>query len=478
MDDRAGTTMSPPATGTSETADPADVVARLRSFADTGRTQPLSWRLAQLDGLSRLLAEHGHELEAALAADLGKAPTEAHLTEIGVLTQEIAHTRANLRRWLEPQTVSVPWQYQPARASLVLEPLGVMLVMAPWNYPVLLLLAPLVGALAAGNAVLLKPSELAPRTAETIARLLPRFVEGVAVVTGGPARSSAVLAERFDHIVFTGSARVGRIVMTAAARHLTPVTLELGGKSPAWVDSTTDLPAAARRIAWAKLVNAGQTCVAPDYLLAPPEVAEELAPLLSQEMVRMYGTDAAQSPDFGRIITTEHAERLQRLVSDSVAAGARTVLGGPADPANRFVPPTILADVTPDSPAMAEEIFGPVLPIVPVAGIDDAIGLIRSREKPLALYAFTDDSEVRTRLLRETSSGALGFDVPLLQAAIPTLPFGGVGGSGMGAYHGEASVRAFSHAKPVVRKPLLPDTLAAIRPPFSALRQAVARRLL
>lgn len=475
MSDSAAT---PAGSETTQRADPAAVVARLRAYAHSGRTQPLSWRLAQLDGLAALLAEHGHELEAALAADLGKAPTEAHLTEIGVLTEEIAHTRANLRRWLEPQSVPVPWQYQPARASLVLEPLGVMLVIAPWNYPVLLLLAPLVGALAAGNAVLLKPSELAPRTAETIARLVPRYLEGVAVVTGGPERSSEVLAERFDHIVFTGSARVGRIVMTAAAKHLTPVTLELGGKSPAWVDASTDLATAARRIAWAKLVNAGQTCVAPDHLLAPPEVAEELEPLLTRAMVRMYGSDPAQSPDFGRIITTEHTERLQRLVSDSVAAGARVVLGGPADPATRFVPPTILADVAPDSPVMGEEVFGPVLPIVPVDGLDEAIGFIRAGEKPLALYAFTADSEVRTRLLRETSSGALGFDVPLLQAAIPDLPFGGVGGSGMGAYHGAASVRAFSHAKPVLRKPLLPDTLAAIRPPFTALRQAVARRLM
>ncbi len=464
---------------TSPPTEPAAVVVRrLRDHFDSGVTKPLSWRLEQLDRLGALLTDHGRELEEALAADLGKAPTESHLTEIGVLLEEIRHTRRHLRSWLAPQRVSVPWQYQPARASIVLEPLGVMLVVAPWNYPVLLLLGPLVGALAAGNTAVLKPSELAPRTAAVLADLVPRHVDGVAVVTGDAERTTELLRERFDHIVYTGGARVARIVMTAAAQHLTPVTLELGGKSPAWIDGTTDLPAAARRIAWGKLVNAGQTCVAPDYLLAPPDVARALEPLLAREIEEMYGPEPAASPDFGRIVSTEHASRLARMVADSVAAGARAVVGGEADVAQRYVPPTVLADVTPDSPAMTEEIFGPVLPIVPVADLDAAIALVRAGEKPLALYAFTSDSQVRTRLLRETSSGAVGFDVPLIQASMPSLPFGGVGASGTGAYHGETSVRSFSNAKPVVRKPLLPDTLAAIRPPFTGLRRALARRLL
>src|SRR5699024_2095710 len=414
----------------------------------------------------------------ALLADLRKPATESHLTEIGVLQAEIRHTRRHLRSWLTPRRVRVPWQYRPARASVVLEPLGVMLVIAPWNYPVLLLLGPLVGAIAAGNTTVLKPSEHAPRTAEAIASLVPRYLDGVAVVTGDADRTSELLRERFDHIVYTGGARVGRIVMTAAAQPLTPVTLELGGKSPAWVDETTHLPAAARRIAWSKLVNAGQTCVAPDYVLAPPAVARDLEPLLARAITDMYGHDPASSPDYGRIVSREHTERLQRLVRDSVTAGARVVLGGEPDPAGRYVPPTVLGDVAPDSPAMAEEIFGPVLPIVPVADLDAAIGLIRGGEKPLALYAFTADSTTRTRLLRETSSGAVGFDVPLIQASLPTIPFGGVGGSGMGAYHGETSVRSFSHARPVVRKALLPETLAAVRPPFTALRRALVRRLL
>jgi len=456
----------------------ADVVQRVRERFDTGVTRPLSWRLAQLDRMVALLTENAGEIERALHADLHKSPTESHLTEIGVLLEEIRHTRKHLRGWLAPQRVSVPWQYQPARASLVLEPLGTVLVIAPWNYPVFLLLGPLVGVLAAGNTAVLKPSELAPHTAEVLERLVPRYLDGVAVVTGGPDRTTELLRERVDHIVFTGGGRVARIVMAAAAEHLTPVTLELGGKSPAWVDATTDLPAAARRLAWGKLVNAGQTCVAPDYLLAPPDVARALEPLLAREIRAMYGADPAASPDFGRIVTSEHAARLERMVSESVAAGARVVVGGKADVAARYVPPTVLADVTPDSPVMAEEIFGPVLPIVPVPDLGAAITHVRSGDKPLALYAFTADEGVRARLLRETSSGAVGFDVPLVQASMPSLPFGGVGASGTGAYHGEASVKAFSHAKPVVRKPLLPDTLAAVRPPFTAVRRALARRLL
>ncbi len=458
--------------------DPHAVVQALRVHVASGATRSLSWRLDQLDRLAGLLTDNARELEAALACDLGSSPTEGYLTEIGVLLEEIRYTRRHLRTWLAPRRVHVPWQYRPARASIVLEPLGVVLVIAPWNYPVLLLLSPLVGALAAGNTAVLKPSELAPATAAALERLVPLYLPGVAVVTGGAERTTELLRERFDHIVYTGGSRVGRIVMEAAARHLTPVTLELGGKSPAWVDSTTDLAAAARRIAWGKLVNAGQTCVAPDHVLAPPDVARDLEPLLAREITRMYGPDPSRSPDFGRIVSREHAARLVRLVEESVAHGARVVVGGEADVAARFVPPTVLADVAPSSPVMAEEVFGPVLPIVPVADLDAAIDLVRGGEKPLALYAFTTDEHAQQRLVAETSSGAVGIDVPLVHASMPTLPFGGVGGSGFGAYHGEASVRTFSHAKPVVHKRLSPDTLAAIRPPFTPARRFLARRLL
>lgn len=455
----------------------AEVVARLRTRFDSDATKPLSWRQAQLGGLDRMVVEHEEELTGALHADLGKSPTESLISEIGVLREEIAHVRKHLRGWLRPRSAPVPWQYQPARASVVLEPLGVVLVIAPWNYPVLLLLGPLVGALAAGNTAVLKPSELAPHTAATLARLVPRYVDGVEVVTGGVPETTALLDQRFDHIVYTGGARVARIVMTAAAKQLTPVTLELGGKSPVWVDGTTDLPAAARRIAWSKYLNAGQTCVAPDYVLAPPEVARRLEPLLAAAITRLYGPDPEASPDLGRIVSVEHAERLAALVAESVAGGARLVTGGRADPAVRYVSPTVLADVEPGSPLMAEEIFGPVLPIVPVADLDAAIAVVRAGEKPLALYAFTSDGDARARLLRETSSGAVGFDVPLVHASIPTIPFGGVGGSGMGAYHGETGLRTFSHAKPVVRKPLRPETLAVVRPPFTRARRSLVRRL-
>ncbi|MFC4554013.1 aldehyde dehydrogenase family protein [Georgenia faecalis] len=454
-----------------------DVVADLRATFDSGRTKPFTWREAQLEGLDRLLAENGAELEAALAADLGKSATEAYLTEIGFLRTELAHVRARFRRWLAPQRVPVPLSLRPARASIIREPLGVVLVIAPWNYPVQLTFGPLIGALAAGNTALLKPSELTPTVSATIARLVPRYLDGVAVVEGGPEETGEVLAQRFDHIVYTGGSRVARIVMRAAAEHLTPVTLELGGKSPAWVDGTTDLRTAARRLAWGKFLNAGQTCVAPDYVLAPPDVARRLEPLLAEAVADMYGPDPRNSPDYGRIISAHHHARVVELLEGSVAAGARVVTGGEHD-GEAYLAPTVLADVGLDSPAMAEEIFGPVLPLVAVDGIAEAVAVIRAGEKPLALYAFTEDARTRRTLLRETSSGAVVFGAPAVHLAVPSLPFGGVGGSGMGSYHGEHSVRTLSHPKPVLRKPSSPDTLALIRPPFTGLKERLARRLM
>src|SRR5690606_26954032 len=259
----------------------------------------LATRLARLAALDDLLREHGADLQQALVADLGKSPTESWLTEIGVVRAEIRHVRRHLPRWGASRRVGVPWQLWPARAEIGMDPLGVMCIIAPWNYPVQLLLSPLVGAIAAGNAAVLKPSELAPRVAQLLARLIPQYVDLAMVIEGGPQETAELLRERFDHIVYTGGARVARQVMAAAARHLTPVTLELGGKSPVWVDGTTDLAAAARRIVWGKLVNAGQTCVAPDHVLAPPDVARALEPLLAREIARMYGPDPATSRDFG-----------------------------------------------------------------------------------------------------------------------------------------------------------------------------------
>ncbi|WP_348787220.1 aldehyde dehydrogenase family protein [Leifsonia sp. NPDC080035] len=461
--------MSPDAAVIPQTAD------ALRTAFDRGVTKPLSWRLGQLDALRRMLTERAAEFEDALLADLAKNPTESQIAEIGFVVGEIDHVRRHLRRWLRPRRVSVPGALLPARASTVLEPVGVVLVIAPWNYPVQLLLAPLVGALAAGNAVVLKPSELAPATSAAMARLVPEYLDrrAVAVVEGGVEETTALLAERWDHIFYTGNGRVGRIVAAAAVEHLTPVTLELGGKSPVYVDDSVDLAATARRIAWGKFMNAGQTCVAPDYILAPRSVAGPLAAALTDAVRDLYGADPAQSPDYGRIVNDRQFERLTGMLGSGT-----TATGGERDASARYIAPTVLVDVPRDAPAMSEEIFGPVLPIVTVDDLDDAIRFIRSGDKPLALYVFTERAAVKRRILTETSSGAVGFGVPAAHLAVAGLPFGGVGESGAGAYHGERSLRTFSHEKAVLSKALKPDTLQLIYPPYTEAKDRFARGLL
>ncbi|MFI1798115.1 aldehyde dehydrogenase family protein [Streptomyces sp. NPDC020379] len=430
---------------------PADVVARLRATFRTGRTKPVAWRTTQLRGLRTMLTEEGAALAAALHEDLGKSAYEAYRTEIDFTIREIDHTLDHLDAWLRPEPAPVPAHLDGATAWTQYDPLGVVLVIAPWNYPAQLLLAPVVGALAAGNAVVAKPSELAPATSAALARLLPRYLDAdaVAVVTGGIPETTALLEQRFDHIFYTGNGTVGRIVMTAAARHLTPVTLELGGKSPVFVDKGTDLTVVAARLAAGKFLNAGQTCVAPDYVLTDPETARALEPALARAVEELYGSDPATSETYGRIINERHFDRLSALLGSG-----RVVTGGGTDRATKYIAPTVLADVDPEAPVMREEIFGPLLPVVTVAGLDEAIAFINDRDKPLALYAFTESEATRRRLAAETSSGGLGFGLPLAHLTVSDLPFGGVGESGMGNYHGRYSIETFSHRKAVLEKPL------------------------
>ncbi|MDH6139431.1 aldehyde dehydrogenase (NAD+) [Kitasatospora sp. GP30] len=465
-------------TATTDTADstgPAATVSRLHAAFATGRTKPLAWRKAQLRALRRLLVEQEAAFTAALRADLGKSAAEAYTTEIGFTITEIDHTLRHLDRWVRPRRIPVPLALQPARARTVREPLGTVLIISPWNYPLQLALAPLVGALAAGNCAVVKPSELAPATSAALADWLPRTLDrqAVAVVEGGVPETTALLKQRFDHVFYTGNGTVGRVVMTAAARHLTPVTLELGGKSPVVVEPGTDLATAARRIAWGKFMNAGQTCVAPDYVLAIGDTATALERHLTAAIREMYGTDPAKSPDYGRIVNERHFERLAALLSDG-----RIVTGGDHDRADRYLAPTVLADVDPEAPVMREEIFGPVLPIVRVPDLDAAIAFITARDKPLALYAFTSSPTTKRRLASETSSGALAFGVPNAHIAVPGLPFGGVGESGLGGYHGAHSIDTFSHTKSVLDKPLLADPLRLAYPPFTAVKSRLLRRLL
>ena len=449
-------------------------VQRMRDGFDSGRSRPIAWRRDQLGALRRLLVENQGALQDALFSDLRKSPTESDLTEIGILVREIDHTLRHLGRWLRPRRVPVPLVLLPSTAQIVREPLGVVTVIAPWNYPVQLLLAPLIGAIAAGNTVVLKPSELAVATSTLIARLVPAYLDrdAVVVVEGGIPQTTELLAQRVDHIFYTGNGVVARIVLQAAALNLTPVTLELGGKSPVWVDGTADLASVARRIAWGRFANAGQTCVAPDYVLTTPAVAARLEPLLVSAIAALYGADPQTSPDYGRIVNKRQFDRLAGMLDQG-----RLVTGGAVDAAGLYIAPTVLADVDVTSPVMTDEIFGPILPIVTVPGLADAIEFIGARDKPLALYAFTRSRAAVRALLTRTSSGAVGLGAPMSHLMVPGLPFGGVGASGMGSYHGERSVALFSHDKSVLRTPAHPDVLGLVAAPYARRRTRLVRRL-
>lgn len=457
-------------------------VTTARAVFDEARTRPLSWRRAQLRAVAAMLKNHSSEIEEALHQDLRKSGAEARMTEIGVVTAEIQHILKNLGRWARARPIRLPAFLQPAHGRMIPEPLGVVLVIAPWNYPLQLTLSPLVGVLAAGNAAVVKPSEVTSNVSALLARLIPRYLdpEAVHVVEGGVDETTALLEQRFDHIVYTGNGRVGRIVMRAAAEHLTPVTLELGGKSPAWFDDDANLDAAARRIAWSAFINAGQTCIAPDYLMTTRDRVAPLTEALQRAVRQMWGKDPQRSPDYGRIVSRHHYDRLMDSLS-----GVEPAVGGGSDRADLFIEPTVThhepqrsaesGSRLDDTALMQEEIFGPILPIVAVDSPDEAIEIINAGEKPLAVYVFAAEDEVREAFEEQTSSGSVVHDAALIQAAAPTLAFGGVGGSGIGSYHGHASFRRFSHEKPVLRKPLHPDTLRIVQPPLRGVKSLISR---
>lgn len=449
------------------------VVERLRATFDSGRTRMAVWRQEQLERLGALVAERGAELVSALQADLGKPTLEAWAADVGAVKLEAASARKSLKRWMRPEKVPTPLNMRPARSRIVREPLGVVLIIAPWNYPVQLLLSPLVGAIAAGNAAVLKPSEVTAHTSAALARFVPEYLDNdaVAVVEGGVDETTALLQQRFDHIFYTGNGRIARIVMEAAARHLTPVTLELGGKSPCIVDREVDVELAARRIAWGKFLNAGQTCIAPDYVLVHEEREEELVEALRRTVAQFYGEAPKASADLARIADGRHHARLAALLKDGDVA-----VGGEVDPEERFIAPTVLRHVDPEAPIMQEEIFGPILPVLPVASLGDAIRFVNAREKPLALYLFSNDPASEERVVRETSSGGTCINGTLWQLANPRLPFGGVGPSGMGAYHGRHSFETFSHRKAVVTKGRRFDP-KVMYPPYGRLKTALVKRL-
>ncbi|WP_417681228.1 aldehyde dehydrogenase family protein [Pseudidiomarina aquimaris] len=448
-----------------------DMMQRLRHSYISGLTRPLSWRINQLKQLQLMLEEHENDLLKALESDLGKSKAEGWLTELGYLNSDIDYTCKHLRKWMRGKRVSQPLMAWPGKSFLHPEPLGVVLIIGAWNYPLQLLLSPLVAALAAGNCAVVKPSELAPRTANIIAKLLPDYLanQAVQVVTGGAEVAQELLAQRFDHIMYTGGGRVGRIVMEAAAKHLTPVTLELGGKSPAVVLDDADITTAARRIAWGKWLNAGQTCIAPDYVLVADSRRDEFIAALKQAVEDFYGTDASDANDYGRIVNEQHWQRLVGYLEQGTV-----VHGGDHDRQQRFLAPTILTEVAVDSPVMEEEIFGPILPVLSVPNLASAVEFIRERDKPLALYGFSASKRALQQLTEQTHAGNQCNNDTLMFMLNPELPFGGVGPSGMGRYHGKFGFDTFSHQKAVMQRPFWFDPKFRY-PPYTSFKQKLLR---
>jgi aldehyde dehydrogenase (NAD+) len=433
----------------------ADSVHRQRAFFQTGATRAPDFRREQLQKFSAALERHEARLLAALHDDLRKSSIQAYTTELGLLQAEIRHALKNLSRWSAPARRRTPWFVAPARGWVQPEPFGVALILGPWNYPIQLLLVPLVSAIAAGNCAVLKPSELAPRTAEAVAALVSEtFADNfVSIFNGGVDVAEALLRERFDKIFFTGSTRVGRMVLAAAAKHLTPVTLELGGKCPVIVCADARLELAARRIAWGKFMNAGQTCVAPDFVLVEREARDTFVAAMKKALHEFYGDDPAQCEDYGRIVNQAHFERLVNYLRDG-----KVVHGGRHDAKDLFITPTILADVSPDAAVMQEEIFGPVLPVLEFDKLDDALTLLRGKPTPLALYVFTRDRATEARVLADARSGGACVNDVVSHMIGAGLPFGGLGESGMGSYHGRAGFDTFSHQRAVLWRATWLDT--------------------
>jgi len=425
------------------------IISHQRQYFESGATMSLAARRQALTDLRSGIVKYQERLQEALREDVGKSPTESYMTEIGQVLGEIDYTLKHLKRWMRPQRRPTALANFPAHTKIISSPYGVVLVMSPWNYPVNLSLSPLVGALAAGNCCVIKPSELSPATAITIGQLiedsLPKAL--VTVVNGGIDLAQRLLEQHFDHILYTGSIQVGKIVMECAAKHLTPVTLELGGKSPAIVTKSAPMRLTARRIAFGKYLNVGQTCVAPDYILVEECVHDTLLTLLKEEITKMYGDNALEEPHYGKIVNRRHFDRIMRLITPSKVA-----FGGQADPETLRIAPTILDGVSSSDPVMQEKIFGPLLPIISVKDIDEAYTFVQQRPHPLALYLFTADRKTEEYIMQGLQYGGGCVNDVISHIVARNLPFGGVGDSGMGAYHGRYSFLTFSHLKSIVKQ--------------------------
>ena len=432
----------------------AEQIEKLRSTYRSGKTHPIQWRIQQLQQVKKMTLENEQKIQDALYADLGKCKQESWLAEISYMSVEIDHCIKHLRKWMNPRKVSTPLIAQPGKSYIQPEPLGVVMIMGAWNYPWQLVLAPYVAALAAGNCAVLKPSELAANTSKLLAELVPQYLDtdAVVVIEGGVEESTELLKQKFDHILYTGGETVGKIVMRAAAEHLTPVTLELGGKSPCLVDKHCNLEVSAARIAWCKWMNAGQTCVAPDYVLVDEDIKAEFVAVLQKKIQQFYGEDARHSHDYARIINERHWSRITGLME-----GQNLIFGGQSELEAKYIAPTLIDEPDPASPVMQQEIFGPILPILSYHSIKDAIDFVNDRPKPLAMYIFSKNKSYSNTILSHTSAGNVCVNDGMMFMTNQDLPFGGVGTSGMGSYCGQTGFDTFSHLKAVMERSLALD---------------------
>lgn len=451
----------------------AGVLAEVRTVFNTGRTRSVQWREQQLRAIERMCEEREAEISEALTRDLGRSAFEAWLGDIISTKAEAVFARKHLRKWIKPRRQNLPLAQMPGRAWVQYDPIGVVLVIGPWNYPFFLCMSPVVAAVAAGNAVVIKPSELAPATSALIARLVPQYLdtEAVRVVEGAADVTQDLLSQGFDHALFTGGTEIGRKIMAAAAPTLTPVTLELGGKSPVLVLPDADLDVTARRIAWTKLLNSGQTCIAPDYILADRSIVKELTDKILSTITKFR----ADQPDPSLRIVNER--QFDRLVSLIATTSGTVVTGGGSDRAKLSIEPTVIVDPAPDDPVMSDEIFGPILPIITVGSTDEAVAFVNARPKPLALYVFTASQDVGRELVDRMPSGGAVINHIAMHCLVPQLPFGGIGASGMGAYHGQWGFEGLSHRRAVLSKPAKPDP-GLLYPPYTDRAMKILRRLL
>ncbi|HDC3342042.1 TPA: aldehyde dehydrogenase [Staphylococcus aureus] len=422
-----------------------------KAFFNTQQTKDISFRKEQLKKLSKAIKSYESDILEALYTDLGKNKVEAYATEIGITLKSIKNARKELKNWTKTKNVDTPLYLFPTKSYIKKEPYGTVLIIAPFNYPFQLVFEPLIGAIAAGNTAIIKPSELTPNVARVIKRLINETFDAnyIEVIEGGIEETQTLIHLPFDYVFFTGSENVGKIVYQAASENLVPVTLEMGGKSPVIVDETANIKVASERICFGKFTNAGQTCVAPDYILVHESVKDDLITTLSKTLREFYGQNIQQSPDYGRIVNLKHYHRLTSLLN---SAQMNIVFGGHSDEDERYIEPTLLDHVTNDSAIMQEEIFGPILPILTYQSLDEAIAFIHQRPKPLSLYLFSEDENATQRVINELSFGGGAINDTLMHLANPKLPFGGVGASGMGRYHGKYSFDTFTHEKSYIFK--------------------------